>query len=134
MFKQLLIWALPLFPCVIMAEEVTSLTISMTDKTTLTVPISDIRSIKFQEEAMLILQNDNNTRQIKIDEISFLTFSNVETAIQCITGNQTCAITLTDINGQIRYQGKSNSKDIPTDIRGTFILTTEGKSHKIIIR
>jgi len=135
MKKKLTTLGISLLPLLASADEVPGLIITKTDNSQLSVALTSIRSIKFQEGTMLILQKDNSTQQISVDEITLLSFENVSTAIQSLMNDKTDGLVIiTDLSGKVLFEGQSNSQDIPNDIHGNVILTIDGKSHKINLR
>jgi len=135
MKKKLTTLGISLLPLLASADEVPGLVITKTDNSQLSVALTSIRSIKFEEGTMLILQKDNSTQQISVDEITLLSFENVSTAIQSLMNDKTDGqVIITDLSGKVLYEGQSSSQDIPNDIHGNVILTIDGKSHKINLR
>lgn len=109
--------------------------ITKTDNSSISVALNAIRSVKFADGMMLIVQKDNTQQQISTDDISVISFANVTSAIECITGgNGNHTIVLTDLTGKVLYKGTSADEEIPADIHGNCILTIDGKSQKINLR
>lgn len=124
-----------MFPLCSMADDVPGMLVHKTDGNSLEVEIANISSIKFNDGLMVINGKDNSQQCLPLDDISQITFSTIETAISSLTrGVKSGVVTITNLSGQIVYKGKVGASELPTSLKGVYIITVNGQSHKVTIK
>lgn len=133
MRKNIFIMAFGLMSLSAMADNVPGVVVTKTDGSTIQVPISATRSIKFADGNMIINKTDNTKQTVSLDDVELVTFSSISAAIKTIAGDSNKQMIVTDLSGRVVYKGDSQSNNIPTSLHGVYIITVDGQSHKISI-
>lgn len=118
------------------ADDVTpGITVSKTDGSSASIPLTTLQSIKFSDGNMVINLKDKSQQTFIIDEIAIITFEDVVTAINTLTcGNTAKIISITDLSGHIVFNGKA-AEAMQTKLpAGIYVITTNGKSYKVMIK
>lgn len=116
------------------ADETPGIIINKSDGSSITVATSSLRSIKFNDGKMIVNMKDDSQQFVNLDDITNITFENIVTAINSITeGSSDSFVTVSDLSGRILYNGKANENMNKDNLRGIYIITTNGKSHKVKI-
>lgn len=124
-----------LFPLSGMAEEVPSMLVSKSDGSSLSVEISAVRSIKFQDGNMIVRQNGAADVRLSVDDITMITFGNMETAIASIAGKDNRhEMVIADLSGREIYRGPAAGWSTQRELHGSFVISVEGKSNKVTIK
>lgn len=132
LIKVLLLAVLPSFA---MADNVPGIIITKTDGSKVTVDISTVKSIKFRNGEMLITRKSSDSQSVALEEVSTMTFGSIASAINLVTAsNKNTLVTVSDMSGKILYQGKACNYTQPNNLKGTYIIATSGKSHKVTIK
>jgi len=135
MKKVLITLGLALSQMSAFADEVPGLIIEKEDGTNVSVNITSLQNIKFADGKMIITQKDNSTQSIDLDNITIMTFGSISTAVKAITGNVNDQdIVVTDLSGKVIYKGKSNNFNTSNALKGIYIITVNGESHKVLIK
>lgn len=117
------------------ADDVPAMLVQQRDGGTQEVSIDRVRSIKFDGGQMLILHRDNSVLSLALDDIEQITFSSVAAAIETLTSDASGTVTITSLAGEVIYQGSSkDDAHFPASLRGTYIITLDGQSHKVNIK
>lgn len=116
------------------AEEVPGIIVNKGDGSKITVVLSDLRSIKFSEGNMVINMKDEVGQTVSLDEIESITFEDVVTAINTLSVDaKDDHVVVTDLAGRIIYKGRAESARSVGGLHGIYIITVNGKSHKVSI-
>lgn len=121
----------------ISADDTTpGITVSKADGSSTSMPLVELQSIKFNEDSMVITKKDNKQQRFAIDEIAIIKFEDVATAINVLTSGDAANsnISIADSSGRTVYKG--NAADaahakLPT---GIYVISANGKSHKVMIK
>ena len=131
----LLLWAISMPWLSAYADDVPAMLVQQRDGATQEVSIDKVRSIKFDGGQMLILHRDNSVLSLALDDIEQITFSSVATAIEALTSDASGTVTITNLAGEVIYQGSSkDDAHFPASLSGTYIITLDGQSHKVNIK
>lgn len=118
----------------IFAEETPGIIINKSDGTSITISTTSLRNIKFSDGNMVVKMKDDTQQLIDVDDITIITFADITTAIHTITdGNTETQIVITDLTGKVVYQGNAETENALSTLEGIFIVTANGKSHKVKI-
>ena len=122
-------------PAFAFAEETPGLLIQKSDGSQVELRLSEIRSIKFGNGQMIVNGKDSAEQVFRVDDISKMTFCDIITAIKSLSCNaESGEVIVTDLSGKVVYKGKSGSVNVPTTLKGTFIITVDGQSHKVTVK
>lgn len=118
----------------ISANEVSGIVVSKSDGSNVSIALSELRSIKFSEESMIVNGKDDSQQFISLTDITGVTFSDIATAVSTFTGgNATEGVVITDLAGRIVYAGTSDHSLADCTPEGIYIITANGKSRKVRI-
>lgn len=135
MRKKLSLLFSALLPALALAEEVPSMVISQSDGSMQSFGIATIRSIKFEDGNMIVCRTDAGDLSLSVDDITMITFGNMETAIASIVGKDNHAeMLIADLSGRTIYRGTASAWNGCRELHGTFIISAEGKNHKVTIK
>lgn len=137
MKKELITGIAALCSLSIFADDVTpGITVSKTDGSSTSIALSELQSIKFGEGSMVMNMRDNSQQCFAIGEIAIITFEDVATAINTLTrGNATNGnICIADISGRTVYNGIAADAEHVRLPAGIYVITTNGKIHKVMIK
>lgn len=99
--------------------------------------ISNISSISYNGELMVISHKDGNEYTFNINEVESITFNSVETAIRSIYQNKgEEPFSIFDINGKEILSGITDAEgkiNYKLDLRGVYVVKTGDSSKKVII-
>lgn len=119
------------------ADDVTpGITVSKTDGSSASIPLTTLQSIKFSDGNMAINMKDKSQQTFTIDEIAIIKFEDIATAINTLScGNTSNSnISISDLSGHTVYKGKA-ADAIQTKLpAGIYVITTNGKSYKVMIK
>lgn len=124
-------------PFNILAESSRSMTTNTIDETAHKMVISNIRSITYNGDLMVVSHKDGNVYNFNINEVKSITFNSIETALQSIyqsKGEE--PYTIYDINGVEIQSGTTNMEgeiDRKLNLHGVFVIKTGENSKKVII-
>lgn len=119
------------------ADDVTpGITISRTDGSSTSIPLSELQSIKFNDGSMIVNKKDRKQQCFIIDEIAIITFEDITTAINVLTrGNlSNGSISITDMSGRTVYTGKVTDAGHTRLPAGIYVLRANGKTCKVRIK
>lgn len=137
MKKELIIVIATLCSLSMSADDVTpGITVSKTDGSSASIPLTMLYSIKFCDDNMVINMKDNSQQVFTIDEIAIITFEDIATAINTLSSENTnnCNISISDLSGRTIYKGKA-AEAIQTKLpAGIYVITINGKSYKVMIK
>lgn len=135
--KNITLLASMLCPLSLLADDLTpGIVVRNADESTVTIAISELRNIKFNGADMIVNMKDNSQQSFSIDGIMSITFDNITTAIRHLTNGAPVddAVCITDISGRAIYRGNAANVPAQTSLpAGTYVITVNGKSHKVII-
>lgn len=116
------------------ADETPGIIINKSDGSSITVATSSLRSIKFNDGKMVINMKDDSQQLVSLEDITNITFEDIVTAISSITeGSSDSSVTVSDLSGRILFKGNAKDKTDMSNLRGIYIITANGKSHKVKI-
>ena len=119
------------------ADDVTpGITVSKTDGSNASIPLTTLQSIKFSDGNMVINLKDKSQQTFSIDEIAIIKFEDIATAINTLSCGNTynSNISITDLSGHIVFNGKA-AEAMQTKLpAGIYVITTNGKSYKVMIK
>ncbi len=137
MSKHLIPILLLVLPFNILAESSRSMTTNTIDETAHKMVISNIRSITYNGDLMVVSHKDGKVYNFNINEVKSITFNSIETALQSIyqsKGEE--PYTIYDINGVEIQSGTTNMEgeiDRKLNLHGVFVIKTGENSKKVII-
>ena len=135
--SKYLVPILLLLPFNILAGPSRSMTTKTTDEAAHKMAISNIRSISYNGNMMVISHKDGNESSFNINEVKSITFNSIETSIQSICqrkGEEPYSIY--DINGVEIQSGITNMEggiDNKLNLHGVFVVKVGDTTKKVII-
>lgn len=119
------------------ADDVTpGITVSKTDGSSASIPLTTLQSIKFSDGNMVINLKDKSQQTFIIDEIAIIKFEDIATAINTLScGNISNGnISICDLSGHTVYKGKAAEAKQTKLPAGIYVMTINGKSYKVMIK
>lgn len=117
------------------ADETKGIVVTMKDGNSVSVELSQLRSIKFDGEQMVINKVDGQKQTVALSDVKVLEFKSIVTAIQTVVGQGSDGqITVTDLSGKKVYSGKASGFGTDSKLKGYYIINANGKSHKVLIK
>lgn len=119
------------------ADDVTpGITVSKTDGSSASIPLTTLQSIKFSDGNMVINLKDKSQQTFIIDEIAIIKFEDIATAINTLScGNiSNSNISICDLSGHTVYKGKAAEAKQTKLPAGIYVMTINGKSYKVMIK
>lgn len=137
--KKQFITLIILFFCLnISAEDTTpGIIVNKSDGSTVSIAIQQLQSIKFADGNMIVRMKDDTQQSYNIDDITNMTFGDIATAIKVLTDDKvtTGKLLITDITGRIVYNGTAVNATTANNLpNGIYVITTNGKSYKVMIK
>lgn len=137
--KKQFITLIILFFCLnISAEDTTpGIIVKKSDGSTVSIAIQQLQSIKFADGNMIVRMKDDTQQSYNIDDITNMTFGDIATAIKVLTDDKvtTGKLLITDITGRIVYNGTAVNATTANNLpNGIYVITTNGKSYKVMIK
>ncbi len=97
------------------------------------IALSNIQSIKYQNETMVINLRNGEKTTIALDDVKIITFGMVSpTTIREIVGSNAKNVTITDIQGRSVWKGKMGD-EMPS-LRGLYVVESGNVKQKVLIK
>lgn len=123
--------------CAFADDGAPGITVNKSDGSSISIVISELKSIKFGEGTMIVNMKDDSQQNISIGDIKNITFEDIATAINTLTkGNAAdSAVCITDLSGRTVYSGKAAGCPVQGQLpSGIYVITANGKSCKVMIK
>ena len=89
-----------LFVALISVGASADMVIEKTNGQNVSIALNSIRSIKYNNGSMVVNKTDNSQQTISLNDVKIIVFSDIETAIKTIVGDEVKTLKITDLEGR----------------------------------
>lgn len=112
----------------------TGIIVKKTDGSCVSIPLSQLRSIKFSETEMLVNKTDNTQLTIEVSDIVSMDFEDIVSAIKTIMGdNADENLSVVDPSGRVIYNGAAGKFSSDACTPGVYVIKTDKNTYKVKI-
>ncbi len=103
------------------------------------IAIENIRTITYMDDKMVVNLTDGTARTFSIDEVKYITFADITTAIRGLAkdAGKNAKYQIADLNGRIVMRGKVSDGKLDAkrqELKGIYVVTVGDKSQTVIFK